>query len=96
MSDSYQMASRAEVEQAFRDMVTSLQCPACELEFTDFAVEWGRAWYEGRMDLMAEQSWQERDGPFKLKCELCGHRSWLDYFAKSVTSAELRGGKSRR
>lgn len=77
-----------DVENAFRDMVTAIQCPHCELEFTDFAVEWGRAWREGRFDLMEEHGWQERDGPFKLKCELCGKRSWLNYFAGSVTSAE--------
>lgn len=89
------MITRSEIDQAFRDMVTSLCCPACELEYTEFAVEWGRAWYEGRKDLMDEQGWQERDGPFKLKCELCGHRSWLNYFAKSVTSAEPLGAQIR-
>lgn len=81
--------SREEVDKAFADMIKTLHCPSCDLEFTDFAVEWGRAWYEGRLDLMAEHGWQERDGPFKLKCELCGHRSWLDYFAKTVRSVEI-------
>lgn len=82
------MAHRDEIEQAFCDMVKSLQCPGCELEFTEYAVDWGFAWCEGRRDLMDEHGWQERDGPFKLKCELCGHRSWLNYFSKSITSAE--------
>lgn len=69
-------------------MVKSLVCPHCELEFTDFAVDWGDAWVEGRLDLMDEIGRQERDGPYKLKCELCGKRSWLNYFAKTVKSAE--------
>lgn len=82
------VVGRDEIENSFRNMIKALHCPECDLEFTDFAVDWGYAWREGRMDLMDEQGWQERDGPFKLKCELCGHRSWLNYFAKSVASAE--------
>ena len=82
------MNSGDDVEIAFREMVKALHCPHCDLEFTDQAVEWGWAWCEGRRDLMHEQGQDERDGPFKLKCELCGHRSWLNYFSKSVTSAE--------
>ena len=79
-------ASREEVEKAFREMVTSLKCPTCHEGFTDFAVTWGDAWLEGRTDLLREEDRQERDGPFKLKCELCGSRSWLNYFAGTVTS----------
>lgn len=81
-------ASGAEVERAFREMVKSLACPGCGVEFTDHAVEWGDAWLEGRIDLLREEGWQERDGPYKLKCELCGHRSWLDYFERSVRSSD--------
>lgn len=82
------VATRAEVEASFREMVKSLRCPNCDLEFTDFALTWGDAWLEGRHDLMAEDGGQERDGPYKLKCELCGHRAWLNYFAPSVSIAE--------
>jgi len=81
-------ANPGDVHAEWRAMVKSLRCPGCDLEFTDFAVDWGDAWMEGRIDLMNEQDWQERDGPYKLKCELCGHRSWLDYFNSSVRSAE--------
>lgn len=90
------VSARDDVDEAFREMVKELQCPGCELEFTDFAVEWGWAWCEGRRDLMTEEGWQERDGPFKLKCELCGHRSWLNYFSKSVKSAEKPVVKKHR
>lgn len=84
------VATLAEVDASFRAMVKSLRCPSCELEFTDFALTWGEAWCEGRRDMEFEQGALEcsRDGPYKLKCELCGHRSWLDYFAGSVCSAE--------
>ena len=81
-------ASREEVEKTFREMVRSLKCPACHEKFTDFAIEWGDAWLEGRTDLLREEGQQERDGPFKLKCEICGSRSWLNYFEGTVTSAE--------
>ncbi len=80
--------SRSEIEQSFRDMVKSICCPECELEFTDYAVNWAEAWREGRFDLMEEHGWQERDGPVKLKCECCGHRFWLNYFTKTVTNVE--------
>ncbi len=82
------MVTRQEIEAAFRERVKSIVCPNCELEFTDFAVDWGNAWLEGRLDLMNENGWQERDGPYKIKCELCGKRFWLDYFAWTVTSVE--------
>lgn len=82
------MSSSDELQDPFRDMIKSIACPHCELEFTDFAADWGDAWCEGRRDLMDEHGWQERDGPYKLKCELCGKRSWLNYFNKSVKSAE--------
>lgn len=78
------IVTAAEIESAFRKAVKSHRCPGCELEFTDAAVDWGHAWCEGRHDLLVEQGCTERDGPFKLKCELCGHKSWCDYFDGSV------------
>jgi hypothetical protein len=83
-------ATRAEVHASFRAMVKSLRCPNCELEFTDFALDWGDAWCEGRRDSELELGHPEgsRDGPYKLKCELCGHRAWLNYFTCLVSSAE--------
>lgn len=81
-------ASREDVERAFRARVRALRCPSCGAEFTDAALDWGAAWHEGRRDLMAERGWQERDGPYKLRCEGCGRRAWLNFFAWSVRSAE--------
>ncbi len=77
-----------EVERVFSEMVKSIRCPNCDLEYTDYALEWGNVWCEGRRDRMREEGLQEHDGPYKLRCELCGHRSWLNYFARSVSSAE--------
>lgn len=83
------LAARAEVGLAFRETVKTLQCPACKQAFTDFAVNWVDAWREGRRDLaMAQGQYDgERDGPFKLKCEQCGQKSWLDYVERSVRRA---------
>jgi hypothetical protein len=78
----------SEVEKAFRSMVKSIRCPSCEVEFSDWAVDWGRAWAEGRRDRMRETGEDERDGPYQVKCELCGHRSWIDYFRRTARSAE--------
>jgi hypothetical protein len=72
---------------AFRAMVKQLHCPSCGEGFTDGAVDWSDIWLEGRFDLLKQLGQKERDGPCKLRCERCGHRSWLDYFAQSVTSA---------
>ena len=79
---------RSEVKKAFRSLVKSLRCPSCEIEFTDWAVDWGDAWAEGRRDRMRETGNDERDSPYKVKCELCGHRSWIDYFRRAARSAE--------
>lgn len=76
-----------EVDQAFRSMVKSLRCAYCQVEFTDWAIDWGHAWCEGRLDRLREEGVEERDGPFKVKCELCGHRSWVDYFGRRVRGA---------
>lgn len=77
-----------EQRQAFRDQVKALRCPHCQVEFSDAALDWAEAWLEGRFDLMQEAGWQERDGPYKLRCELCGQRSWLNYFTWTVERAK--------
>ncbi len=90
VSDIDLVAIREANAQAFRKEVKCIQCPTCHVEFTDFAVDWADAWSEGRTDLLFEQGILdgERDGPYKLKCELCGHKSWLSPFNSTVTSAE--------
>ncbi|MFO0959987.1 MAG: hypothetical protein U0800_21560 [Isosphaeraceae bacterium] len=85
------IATRADVEQAFRSMVKSLRCPGCNAEYTDDAIDWGDIWLEGRFDLLRETGKVERDGPAKLRCEACGHRAWLNSFEGSVRSAESPG-----
>ena len=80
--------NHADADKAFRDVVKSLLCPGCGQEFTDAAVDWSEIWWEGRFDLLHELGRTERDGPCKLKCERCGHRSWFNIFSKTVTSAE--------
>jgi hypothetical protein len=80
--------SAQEIHQAFRARVKTLVCPMCDVAYSDAALDWAEAWQEGRRDLMQENGWQERDGPYKLCCELCGHRVWLDYFGWTVRSVE--------
>ena len=80
--------SAQKIHQAFRARVKTLDCPMCDIAYSDAALDWAEAWLEGRRDLMDENGWQERDGPYKLRCELCGHRVWLNYFAWTVRSAE--------
>lgn len=82
------LTGREAADRAFRSMVKRLHCPGCGGAFTDAAVDWSDIWTEGRWDLLREMGQKERDGPCKLRCEQCGHRSWLDYFAGSVSSAE--------
>jgi hypothetical protein len=78
-------ASVAEVHSAFALAIKACTCPACGLEFTDAAVEWGNAWYEGYVDRIREDGHDIRDGPFKLKCEMCGRRSMYNVFGGTVT-----------
>lgn len=74
-----------ELAASFRSMVKRIACPHCSNRYTDAAVDWGEAWSEGRRDRMAELGDQERDGPYKVKCELCGERGWIDYFAETAS-----------
>lgn len=82
------IASRAEVEASFRSMILKISCPYCGEPFTDRAVDWGDAWQEGRRDTMRELDTQERDGPYKIKCELCNQRSFINYFAATASKAD--------
>ena len=78
--------TREELERMYRNRVKELKCPHCELEFTDFAVDWGDV--EGRKELIADGYENWRDGPSKVKCEMCGNRSWIAPFTFVVRSAE--------
>jgi hypothetical protein len=78
-------ATRAEVEAAFRTAVKSCVCPACGLAFTDAAIDWGDAWREGYVDCIREDGSDVRDGPYKIKCEMCSRRSMYNVFANSVS-----------
>ena len=80
--------SAAEVEAAFREMVKRIPCPHCSEPFSDAAVNWNDAWCEGRRDTMAELDLQERDGPCKVKCELCEERSWINYFTETASKTD--------
>lgn len=82
------VATRAEVEAAFRSMILKISCPRCGEPFTDGAVNWGDAWQEVRMDTMRELDTQERDGPYKIKCEWCDQRSFINYFATTASKAD--------
>lgn len=77
-----------QIHAAFRRAIKTLHCLECGMEFTDYAYDWGDAWHEGRIDLMKELGSIERDGPFKVRCELCGQRHWYNYFSRTVTRAD--------
>jgi hypothetical protein len=95
--------SLAEIKSAFAERIKRLTCPACSEHFSDAAVEWGNAWYEGYGDRIRESGYDLRDGPFKLKCELCDCRSWYSAFSNEVklvdqkikTIPEKFGGEKR-
>jgi hypothetical protein len=86
--------TREKIEQAFRERMKTLHCPNCGLGYTDFAVDWYYAWREGLRDEIIESERASRDGPLKLKCELCGHRVWTDVFSWKLTSAEVEDAES--
>jgi hypothetical protein len=86
-------ATAAEVEAAFREMVKRIPCPHCSEVFTDAAVDWTVAWCEGRRDTMAEFNTHERDGPCKVKCDICGERSWINYFDETASTTRRRDGE---
>ncbi len=68
-------------------MLKTLSCPHCALTYTDCAVEWTEAWLEGRRDAMRDLGYEERDGPVKLKCELCGGVALTNVFGSPPEAA---------
>ena len=88
-------ATAAEVMAAFAAAIKACTCPACGCEFTDAAVEWCNAWREGYDDRILEADGVKiRDGPFKLKCEMCGRRSMYGLFTQAVTLLPAEPGGS--
>lgn len=72
--------SAEEIRRAFNEKLKTLACPHCQTEYTDFSVEWTEAWLQGRRDAMNDLGTTERDGPIKLKCELCGGQALTNVF----------------
>lgn len=74
-------------------MLKRIPCPSCDLPYTDNAVQWAEGWIAGRVDLYVELQGavQERDGPVKIRCELCEAKAWINYFSET---AELVNSKA--
>lgn len=72
--------SAEEIRLAFRAGLKTLSCPHCEIGYSDYAVDWSEAWLHGRRDAMHDLGKEERDGPVKLKCELCDGFALTDAF----------------
>lgn len=72
--------SADEVHREFNVKLKTLACPHCGELYTDFAVEWLHAYLEGRRDALNDLGTTERDGPIKLKCELCGGQALTNVF----------------
>jgi len=72
--------SAEEIRHAFNEKLKTLACPHCATEYTDYSVEWTQAWLQGRRDAMHDLGTTERDGPVKLKCELCGGQALTNAF----------------
>lgn len=87
-SDMQPSGTAAQVHAAFHQAIKTLHCLECGMEFTDYAGDWGDAWLEGRFDLLKEDGQTERDGPIKVRCELCGQRHWYNYFSGTVVRAD--------
>ena len=87
-SDMQPSVTADQVHAAFHQAIKTLHCLECGMKFTDYACDWGDAWLEGRIDLLKEDGKTERDGPFKVRCELCGQRHWYNYFSRTVVRAD--------
>ena len=72
--------SAEEIRQAYRAAIKALPCPHCAETYTDDAIAWSEAWSEGRRDALQALGRDERDGPIKLKCALCGGYALTDAF----------------
>jgi hypothetical protein len=79
------MTTREEVEASFALMLKGIACPECDRSYTDAAVQWSNAWHEGRRDLLEEIGSTERDGPLKIRCELCKSKAWINYFQQTAS-----------
>lgn len=72
--------SAEEIRREFNVKLKTLACPHCNEPYTDYAVDWAHAYLEGRRDALNDLSRTERDGPIKLKCELCGGQAFTNAF----------------
>lgn len=63
--------TRKQHEQDLLDLLIRLRCPCCELNYTEFAMLWGLAYVQGRIDVLEELGTSERNDTMKIMCELC-------------------------
>jgi hypothetical protein len=80
------MTSANDIHQEFDAALRSTTCPACELPYSDAAVQWCNGWLAGRYDLMKAIGGQERDGPVHIRCEMCGTKASFDIFTTTATA----------
>ena len=78
------MPSQQECRQLLLEKVEQLACPECEEHYTEFALHWGEAYVQGRLDAMDELGREERNDTMKIKCELCGTVVLLNLLAGRV------------
>ena len=71
-----------------RATLKETRCFHCRVEYSDWAVDWAEAWFEGKLDAADEFHLDWRDGETKIKCELCGLRAWIGPFSITLRSAE--------
>lgn len=80
--------NKEEVFASFSALIQSIECPACGQTFTETAVTWGEAWSAGRREALQELGLEERDGPYKVKCEYCGADAFINYFSRQAELAK--------
>lgn len=70
--------SRDEAEDDLSNLILSLICPHCQLEFTEGAAHWALGYLQGRIDTLDELSRSERSSVCRLRCEMCRQVSELN------------------
>lgn len=75
---------RKQYEEDLLNLITSLSCPECGLNYTEFAMLWSQAYVLGRLDILEEMGLAERRDCLKLMCELCHTIGELNLLSREV------------
>ena len=83
------LASYDEIKASVHEKIKAMQCPHCEIHYSDWSIKWMDQRMEKRSQRLKKRGINLRDGNVKLKCELCLKMAWTTALWTPPTKTRL-------